>query len=279
MKRSRLLLWVVSSLFAMPTHIHIDGLLALGFGLGLVLFFWGLSRFRRGLLVSDTPMIPIRSIAMGLTQIHGHASGEDPFTSPVGGTPCYAFRVIIERYERNGWVHQRTDQNGRRFFITDDSGRIRVDPLNAKFDVPRNCRRIVGDLPVGASLLGSVGLEGRESSNECDFSLDAKTDDQLLEYAGVGYGYSHALRFTEYCIEVDHEYDVVGTCVENPRPESDDDKNLITKGDHDHTFLISSKSSEQLKQEAGWRSSVMVFGGAALAVFCAALFMAIRGLL
>ncbi len=266
----------------MPTNGNIDVWLVIGFGFGLVLFFRGLRTFRRGLMVADTPIIPIRSVAMGLAQIHGHAGGDNSFPSPVSGTPCYAFRVVIDRYVgRNGWQHHRTDQNGTHFFLVDDSGRIHIDPLKAQFDLPVNSRRSIGDAPINFSLLGMV----RSMSNSgaaydgSAVSADAKTDDELLEYAGLGYGYTDPVRFTEYCIEPDQEYDVVGTCVENPRPEGDDDRNLITKGDHNGTFLISSKSAEQLKEGAGWRSSMMVFGGAALAVFCAALFMASLGLL
>jgi hypothetical protein len=261
-----------------PIYANIDVWLVIGFGVGLVLFYRGLRNFRRGLMVADTPIIPIRSVAMGITQVHGHAGGDTPFPSPVRGLPCYAFHVQIERYEgRNGWKHYRTDQNGRRFFLSDDSGRIRVDPLKAEFDVPVTGRRVVGDVPMNFSLAGLLGWGRRYDTS--DVSLSAKTDEELLEYAAASYDYSNSYRFTERCIEPDQEYDVLGTCVENPRPEDDNDRNLITKGDHNGTFLISSKSAEELKQGAGWRSTMMVIGGAALTIFCAALFMAEHSLL
>lgn len=262
----------------MPIYANIDAWLVLGFGLGLLLFYRGLRTFRRGLMVADTPMIPIRSVAMGLTQIHGHAGGDTPFPSPVSGTPCYAFRIKIDRYGRNGWQHHRTDQNGKRFYLTDESGRIHVDPVKADFDVPVHCRRMVGasSSSIFPALLDFFRPAPTDASDD---SLQSRTDDELLEYAGVGYGYQNALRFVEYCIRPDHEYDVLGTCIENPRPEDDYDRNLITKGNHDGTFLISSRSVEELKQGAGWRSTMVVMGGAALAVFCAALFMARHGLL
>ena len=264
----------------MPIYANIDVWLVFGFGLGLFLFFWGLRTFRRGLMVADTPIMPIRGVAMGITQVHGHAGGDTPFPSPVSGTPCYAFRVKIERYAgRNGWQHHRTDQNGQRFYLIDESGRIHVDPLKAEFDVPVNCRREIGGPVMGFSLMNLFRPMEADASDGSGLSADAKTEDELLEYSGVGYGCTDPFRFTEYCIKPDHEYDVLGTCVENPRPEDDYDRNLITKGEHNGTFLISSKSAEELKQGAGWRSSMMVMGGAALAVFCAALFMARHGLL
>lgn len=264
----------------MPIYTNIDVWLVLGFGLGLLLFFRGLRTFRRGLMVADTPVIPIRSVAMGLNQIHGHAGGDTPFPSPVSGTPCYAFRVRIERYAGgNGWQHHRTDQNGKRFYLKDDSGQIHVDPVKAEFDLPVNCRRQIGGPLMSFSLTNLFSRREADDSDDSGLSVNAKTEDELLEYSGVGYGCTDPFRYTEYCIKPDHEYDVLGTCVENPRPEDDYDRNLMTKGDHNGAFLISSRSAEQLKQGAGWRSTMVVMGGAALAVFCAALFMARHGLL
>jgi hypothetical protein len=263
----------------MQPHTNIDAYLVLGFGFGIVLFFRGLRTFRTNLVVADTPVIPIRAVAMGIAQVHGHAGGETPFPSPVSGTPCYAFRVKIERYVgRNGWTHHRTDQNGKRFYLADETGRILVDPREAEFDVPVNCRRQVGDPPVTFSLASLIHAFPLNAYDDSDVSATAKTDNELLEYAGVGYGCVDAFRFTEYCIEPDNDYDVLGTCIENPKPEGQQDRNLITKGTHDSNFLISSRTADQLKQGIGWRSTMMVIGGAGLVIFCAALSMSRHGL-
>ncbi|MEJ2007923.1 MAG: GIDE domain-containing protein [Acidobacteriota bacterium] len=242
-------------------------------------FIRGLSLFRKGLMVEDTPTVPIRSAAMGIVQVHGHAGGDTPFPSPVSGTACYAFEVKIERCNFRGWRHHRTDQNGRRFYLTDESGRIRVDPVEARFEVPVNCRRIVG-ASAGSIFSGIMDMVRPSRSELSDnVFVDPRTDDELREYAGVGYGCRDAFRFVEYCIRPDQEYDVLGTCVENPRPEDENDRNLITKGTHNRTFLISSKTAEELRQGMSWRSAAMIWGGAALAVASAVLFMARHGLL
>lgn len=264
----------------MNPYTNVDAWLVMGFGLGLVLFFRGLRIFHKGLVVSDTPIIPIRSIAMGIAQVHGRADGSEPFPSPISGTPCYAFRVKIDRYvRRQGWRHHRTNQNGKRFYIADDSGRILVDPREAELDVPQNCRRQIGTSGMDFSLMNAIRPLPVDASDGSDLSVNAKTDNQLLEYVGVGYDCMDGFRFTEYCIKPEHEYDVLGTCVENLRPNGDGDRNLITKGTNDWTFLISSKSAEQLKQSMGWQSTAMIWGGAALTVFCAGVFMAGHGLL
>lgn len=268
------------ALSAMQPNGNIDAWLVAGFGLGLFLFFRGLRTFRKGLVVADTPIMPIRSVPMGIVQVHGHAGGDTPFPSPVSGSPCYAFRVVIDRYvNQNGWQHHRTDQNGQRFYLSDDSGRIHVEPREAEFDLPVNCRRQIGNGAPGFSLMNVFRPMEADASDGSGLSVNAKTEDELLEYSGVGYGCTDPFRFTEYCVKPDHEYDVLGTCVENARPEDELDRNLITKGTHDPTFLISSKSADELKRRMGWPSTMMVIGGAALAVFCAALFMTRHGFL
>jgi hypothetical protein len=251
-----------------------------GLGAGLLFFYRGLRYYRKTLVVADTPVIPIRSVAMGLAQVHGTAQGEGAFPSPVSGVPCYAYKVQIERYNqhsnRGSWSHYRTDVNGKRFYVEDDTGRVPVDPHSADLDVPRTCRRTVpettwsmwtdkeADFPATAA--GAAGLTVR-------------SDEDLQEFAqGVGGDYNNRYRFTEYCVLPGKEYDVLGTCVENPRPSAPNDRNLITKGQNEETYLISSKAPAQLERSLRWKSALMVWGGVALAGACAALWMAEFGL-
>ncbi len=250
--------------------------LAFGLGAGFVSFFRGLRYYKKALVVADTPSIPIRSVAMGLSQMRGTAKGEGAFPSPVSGLPCYAYKVVIERYKRrsnrNGWSHYRTDVNGKRFYLEDDTGRVQVDPYGADLDVPRTCRRTVPE-----------SYWSSWTDKEADFpatttataGLTVRSDEDLQEFAqGLGGDYSNRYRFTEYCVLPDQEYDVLGTCVENPRPENPNDRNLITKGRNEETFLISSKAPAQLERSLSWKSALMVWGGVALVGACAALLLA-----
>jgi hypothetical protein len=45
--------------------------------------------------------------------------------------------------------------------------------------------------------------------------------------------------FSERCLLPDKTYYVTGTWVENPNPEEEHDCNLIVKGRHESTFVIS----------------------------------------
>ena len=272
---------------ALHYHRNPDVWLAAGFGFGLLLFLRGFRTYRRKLLVADTPITPARSVAIGLVQIQGAAKGDGAFPSPVSGTPCYAFKVQIERWKQssNGgrWAHERTDQNGAPFYLEDASGHVRVDPRGAELDLPRHCCRQVPEPGLGSVFdIGSTFDKGPEPLPLDDAGLypaqEPKTDEDLLLYAGkTGFFGETRFRFTEYCILPNQQYDVLGTCVENPRRQDENDRRLITKGQNERTYLISSKSEQALERRLSWQSVLMVFGGAALSVICATILLMKHG--
>jgi len=84
-------------------------------------------------------------------------------------------------------------------------------------------------------------------------------------------------RLRESLILPGQEYHVTGTCVENPAASDAHDRNMIVQGKNEKTFLISWKPEQELQQGLRKRAMGMVFGGAALALFCLALLMAHLG--
>ena len=248
--------------------------LAVGFGFGLYSFFKGFRVYREYRVIEDTPEMPIRSIPMGLVQVRGKTTGEPSLTSPLSQTPCFFYRVDIERFQGSrpdrigggSWSHYKTHANGAAFYLEDPTGKVLVDALDAELDViPRDQREVfrseVDFYPVGDAALGEA------------------TDHQLLAYisrvAGTSGLASGRFRLTEYCIEPDQWYDVTGTCVENPRSADEHDRNLITKGQNEPTFLISSKDKAGVEANLRWKAFAGVFGGAALSIFCLA-FLLVR---
>jgi hypothetical protein len=75
-------------------------------------------------------------------------------------------------------------------------------------------------------------------------------------------------RFTERCILPDHEYDITGTCDENPEAKDVSDRNLIRKGANEPTFFISGLARLDVNAMLQIRAHFMNFGGGMLAVFC-----------
>jgi hypothetical protein len=83
----------------------------------------------------------------------------------------------------------------------------------------------------------------------------------------------------EYCILPGHWYDLAGTCVENPHPRDDEDRNMIVKGSEEPTFLISWRSEKGIKTRVGRRARYCIFVGAALILLGAAIGLWFFGLL
>ena len=356
----------------------------LGFGAGIYIFFKGFRQFRNYRLIADTPEIPIRSIPMGFVEVHGKAAGEKTVPSPVSHTPCFMYKVVIERWHtdshgRGGsWSHHRTDVDGVSFYLKDATAQVMVDGRGAELDLPQSARceagrgaatgvpaseqellqyvtradvHMVGSLVGrGLNFMGPLSDPGKEQQRQTlmgalqntpgtpEFAqsivslmaprmkahfesmgtqsdpkkeearqimlgafnhpvgspefLDAVrraqsiagmsgTDDNISKFLSkTGAVFNAAggwYRFTEYCIVPEGDYDVSGTCVENPSPRDEHDRNMIMKGANEKVFLISSKSEKQLESGLLRRSVGMILGGAALSVVCVAILLAKLG--
>ena len=130
------------------------GALLLGTGAGVWIFFKGFRVFREFKIVADTPCMPIRSIPMGLVQVRGQALTDQLIPSPITHTPCCFYQVKIERYEtgeHGGWKHYRTDMDGAKFYIQDQTGKVLVDSYSAEYDLPESPPRVVDKRPCRAA--------------------------------------------------------------------------------------------------------------------------------
>lgn len=145
------------------------GYAVVGFFGGLFYFVKGFRVFRKYKVLADTPVMPIRSIAMGHVEIYGRAKGEQTVLSPVTHTPCFFYQVKIERWQRGNkgggrWAHFRTDTNGVRFWLEDSTGRVSVDFRGVEVNLRRHERREVGGLSLkwtGSSLFRGSGKTAR----------------------------------------------------------------------------------------------------------------------
>ncbi len=369
------------------------GALLLGFGGGLFSFFRGFKVYRECRVVEDTPQIPIRSIPMGLVNIHGSAVGESPMPSPVSRTPCFFYKVIIEKWEHDqrssGWKHLRTDMDGSLFRIADGTGMVLVDAHGAELDLTQICahevscasnnsfqagaatddellryvteaqmhgftsflaRRVAAVHPLGdaqkeqarqgliAALEHPLDSSGVSPEMMAFMSGIMKTrlasgasgdprqqqvqramldvfqfpigSPEFMEKARAAFAQfpeahdaeekfnswvetirqkqdqPHGLfspasgryRFTEYCIVPGQEYNITGTCVENPAGKDGQNMNLITKGVNEPTYLISDKPLRTVESGLRKKALLMIGGGAAAAVICLGFLLARFGL-
>jgi hypothetical protein len=295
--------------------------LAFGVGAGIFIFFKGFRTYREYLVLKDTPEIPIRSIAMGLVEIHGKASGEHQVRSPVTGTLCLFYKVVIEQWAQDKdsghWIPFKNDADGPLFYLEDGTGKVLTNAHEAELDLIRSGRReinlksgtaasqmageeaataggLVSDaelsgyvhrLAAGTTLSGPVHFS-RDDSPEVKSEKARLSAQQSLNFlktialgGNPGAGGSSRYRLTEYLILPGHWYDLTGTCVENPQPKAEHDRNLIVKGRNDPTFLISWRSEESLESNLRKKAALHVLGGAVLAVGCLMMLLSKLGML
>lgn len=260
---------------------NLPGWLIVGFAAGLVLFVRGLLLYRKSLLVGGTPVTAIRGAAMGQVQIHGLAGSNFKVAGPVSGTPCCAYKLKIERWvegNRGGWRRLRTDSSPEAFYLEDSTGRIRIEPDGAEWDVPESGRREVSaseGVSTSAAALAELSSAAAEVVGSPIRVLAPGTDEYLLVLTGgVGGEGPHRYRFAEYCVFHGEEYDVLGTCQEDAQTQARAGSSFIGKGGQNAAYLIASGDSKQLERRISSTSSLMVWGGASLAVACAATWIA-----
>ena len=271
---------------------RLEGTLLLGIGFGLYSFWKGFRTFQEFRVVEDTPEIPVRSVSMGLVRVHGKADGQRQILSPVSRSSCFFYKVDIERWEtsrnRSGWQHLRNDLQGVPFSLQDQTGALVVDPTGAEYDIIKTAQREIGGISF------SLGSSVPRAADGKPLAQTMVSDEELRGYVARGgmaatpgllssalFGGSATGRYrlTEYCIQPGHWYDVTGTCTENPLSEDGHDRNLISKGVNEPTFLISWRAAKDVEKKLWNRAARMIFGGAALAVVCLGFLLAQLGML
>jgi hypothetical protein len=263
----------------------IDGWLTVGLCAGLYYFYKGFRVFREYRVLMDTPEIPIRSVAMGLVEIHGKAMGTEPMPSPVTQTPCYFYKVDIEQWvqDKNGgrWSHAATDIDGKRFYVADATGKVLVDAHQAEYDLIQTARVETGGglSPRWGRMLSGIASPTATAGPNVD--LWSYAHSTLVRHKGSGFlssiGNGGRFRLTEHLVVPDHWYDITGTCCENPNAQDEYDRNLIMKGTNEPTFLITWRSEQEIRRTLRNRAVQYIFGGAVAAVICLGLLLLKHG--
>jgi hypothetical protein len=273
---------------------------AIFLGMGILLFIFGFKKYSEYRVLRDTPRAKVRSIPMGLVHLQGKAVGEKQLTSPLTRQPCFYYQLRIEKWVRKdkdheGWQRYATDHDAVEFWLEDSTGKVRVNPKSAEYDVTRTFQgQLLGKLGLAEFRLGS----GPKPFVEPSLGVAAPTEDELRAYilgrssrlTAVGEGAGGALgkiagaaqsisnwetskerfRFTEECLIADRACNILGTCVENPNPQDEKDRNLIQKGQNQPTFVIADKAEARLEKDIFRNAVIMVVLGGAFIVVAAA---------
>ncbi len=251
--------------------ISIEHLAAAFFGLiGAAIFWSGFNRMHKYRLIKDIPQSKVRSIAMGLVEIHGTCRADELICAPFSNSECVYFKYEIKEYRK----HTSRDSNGRTkttyqwdtvttgdrrvpFYAADDTGQVMVYPEKAEFNIKERAafhqdHGVSGGIEMFVSALN--GWKG-------DKEARPETGDMKLvpirEWKGkVRVG---DRRYYEYFLAPDDTLFVMGTAANDADAP---DKVLIRMGQNENTFIISDRSEKELlKSMRGQMFAGFGFGG------------------
>lgn len=207
--------------------------------LGIGLFVWAIISFKNKRLMENIPTSKIRSIAMGLVEIYGEvvARIDNILKSPFSQNDCVYYRYKIEEYRSSGksshWATIRKGSNYVYFYLKDDTGKVLIDPHDAKIDIP-------SDNVFKSSI-------GKDPS----YKIQQFLQKENVRFEGSLLGINRTLRYTEYFIAPKDKLYILGTAADNPFVKDASalkgvDDVIIKKGDHEKFYYISDKSERMI---------------------------------
>lgn len=250
---------------------------------GIYIFVRGFILYRKYRILAGLPRSLIRSMAMGLVEIHGKALGPHQVASPLTQTPCFYYRVLLKargrKPDRDGKstsvTYRDIDEGGVPFYLQDETGKVRVDPKGIECDLRLQAKRVAAGSDLNLrTLMVKTGL-AKEPAGPTNQELMAYAH-TVIGRAGGSEPHLSGCTFEEYCILPDRWYDLTGTCTENPTPGDVQARNLIVKGEEEKTFLISWRSEANIEAALRNRALLSTFGGGVLII--ASVSLILRGL-
>ncbi|MEW5923692.1 MAG: GIDE domain-containing protein [Candidatus Zixiibacteriota bacterium] len=225
--------------------------------IGAAVFVHGFRIMRQYRLIRDIPQSKIRSMAMGLVEIHGNVKAEQMIKTPFSSTDCVYFKYEIKEYKRR----TTTDSKGRTrtthewvviafgdrripFFAEDDTGSVYVDPTGAEFtvDVRKAFYQKAGVFSGISGLidtLKNIGNFDRLPENMSELNLSPIDPGKKFSFGSrVG-----DRKYYEYFMSDKDNLFIMGTAANSPDAPN---RVLIKKGENEPTYMISDKSEKEM---------------------------------
>jgi hypothetical protein len=245
--------------------------LLIGLGIGGVLFFIGISSFKRKLLIENTPTSKIRSIAMGLVEIYGSVVPAEGrlLKSPLTGKDCVYYKYNIEEYRSSGksgsWVSISSGVKKELFYLKDSTGLVLIEPEGAEIEIG-------GDFKYQNSVFNS-----KPPASVIKF-LDASG----INYKGF-FGFNKQMRFSEQFIAPGDNLYILGDAGDNPYMEealakSSVEDVMIHRGPN-NLYYISDKSEKDVLKSFMLKMWAGLIIGGIMIVACLGLIFLYLGVL
>jgi len=227
---------------------------------GGIVFFLGFLKMRKFRIIKDTPRSKIRSLAIGIVEIHGTVLPDTLIKSPFSKSDCVYYKYVIKEYRRRHTVSRgkahtttrwETIASGDRsvpFFAKDETGQVWVDPDGADFKV--SLKRAF--YQKGKWLSGSIGALGDiikavknwDGSDPVSLDVDAMQLEPIgLRSSGFRFSKVGDRKYYEYYLEPEGILFVLGTAANSPAALNN---LMIRKGQNEKTFIIADSSEKDV---------------------------------
>lgn len=119
--------------FGYVVYLGLLGGSVLGVAVGLLSVTEGFRRWREFNALVDVPVSSLGGVAIGEAAVSGRIEAdESPTTVPVGNERCVCYDLTVDDSTDATSVHE--ERGGVPFFVTDETGRVRVDPDEFELD-------------------------------------------------------------------------------------------------------------------------------------------------
>lgn len=87
--------------------------------------------------ITDTPLSKTRSMAAGFVKLSGVVQPIETIQAPLTSRDCIYYKIQhqIHGGKKIGWTTTQVKEESRNFFLEDETGKVEVDPQNAKIEI------------------------------------------------------------------------------------------------------------------------------------------------
>ena len=245
---------------------------AVALATGPWLFWKGFRKLRTLQLIENTPTARIRSMAMGLVEVHGQVSARSEMMGPFSCRPCAYWEVDISvrGRGRRSWTVVHRNASGQPFFLSDETGTAMVYPRGAecrlRFATEEECFGLMPPSPY-AEYLHEHGSFVTQVTRlgMMRFRERLLEDGQQVYLLGTATPRSQALVVSEGEQVADDDHDALGT--ERLRARDHEVVAVIRRGENEGTFIISQEQERDLATGLRLKAGAMILGGPPIALF------------
>lgn len=237
---------------------------------GSVWFVRGFRELRTQRLVRDTPTARVRSMPMGLVELHGQAIPRSEQVAPFSGRPCAYWEVDVATRSKSSWHVVHREASGHPFYLRDETGLALVYPAGAAVRVGVQMEETCAGVAL-ADVYASYLHERRPVASTLWRAGQLRFRERVLEEGQRVYVLGTATpRARSVAVSTDEAMEMTGTDGWRARRLQDLDSEVqavVRRGENERTYIISQQSERDLTTQLGLRAAAGLVGGPALTLF------------